>query len=205
MPPDLRGRGFQHAQRVEHDLARTLANLATRLAEVGRWQDALGIASEGIAIRRRLVLANPSTYEQHLARELGVLGGVTANAGSREEAKALIVESAGMFRRLAEDNSATSQATFAPALGQVLIALAGMSLDTPAGMEQARAAVAEATGILTPLAERGHDIARMHLEAANQIWSLLGDPARTQGRGANTKATLSFRQACAVPELADGR
>ena len=81
--------------RVEHDLARTLANLATRLAEAGRWHDALRIASEGIAIRR-LVLANSAAYQPHLARELAILGNVTANACSRDKAKALIGESAEM-------------------------------------------------------------------------------------------------------------
>ena len=177
--------------RVEHDLARTLANLATRLAEAGRWHDALRIASEGIAIRRRLVLANSATYEPHLARELAILGNVTANACSRDKAKALIGESAGMLRRLAANNPAA----FAPSLAQLLILLAWVSMDTPAGMQQARAAVAEATGILAPLAEQGHDLARMHLEAANQIRSFLGQPAGTQGCGTEAGATLSFRQA----------
>ena len=122
--------------------------------------------------------------------ELGILGTVTANAGSREEAKTLIAEAAGMFRRLAADNP-----TFAPEVARLLLALAWMSMDTPAGMEQARAAVAEATGILEPLAEQGHDVARIHLEAASPIRILLGEPTGTKRRSAETVATLSFRQA----------
>ena len=66
---------------------------------------------------------------------------------------------------------------------------------TPAGMEQVRAGVAEATAILEPLAEQGNDVARIHLEAASQI---PGPPRRT-GRapeaGAEAVETVSFRRA----------
>ena len=57
--------------------------------------------------------------------------------------------------------------------------------------------VAEATGILTPLAERGNDIPRMHLEAANQIEASWAN-RQVHGHGnlaEPTTVTLSFRQA----------
>ena len=186
----LRKMATADAARVEHDFARTLANLASRLAEAGRWHDAQRAASEGITIRKRLVLVDRVAHEQHLARELGILGAITASAGSREEAKALTAEAAGMFRRLAADNPALS-----PEVARLLLALASMSMDTPAGMEQARAAVAEATAILEPLAEHGNGTARIHLGAASQLRSLLGEPAGSQRRSAEAVAALSFRRA----------
>jgi hypothetical protein len=176
--------------RVEYDLALTLGHLARLLTMADRPDDALGIASEGIAIRRRLVLASPAANEPHLARELGMLAVVTEGAtGSPGEGRALMAECVGMHRRLAVNNPAR----FAVELASWLIPFAAMSADMPADVEQARAALAEATGILAPLAEQGDEMALNLLEAASPVRSHLAELA--EGRDDHAEATLSFRQA----------
>jgi tetratricopeptide (TPR) repeat protein len=70
------------------NLAASLDNLAIRLAELGRRDEALAPAEEAVVIRRRLAEANPDAYLPGLAGSLNNLGGRLSGKGRREQALA---------------------------------------------------------------------------------------------------------------------
>lgn len=150
--------------RFEHDLARTLNNLATRLAIVGRLADAATAAQEGIAIRRRLAFDNPAAHRARLGWELGTAGNIAGEAGKRDEAVALVEESIGIFRQVAPRNPTE----YEPELAKMLISLALLSQDTPAYHARAEAAVAEAIKILNPLKDQRPEAVHLYLSLAQQ-------------------------------------
>ncbi|MFF2901112.1 tetratricopeptide repeat protein, partial [Streptomyces sp. NPDC057966] len=76
------------------------------LSNVGRREEALAVASEAVAIRRRLAEENPAAYMPDLAMALNNLGATLSNVGRREEALAVASEAVAIRRRLAEENPA---------------------------------------------------------------------------------------------------
>ena len=59
---------------VRPDLAASLTNLGNRLADLGRYDEALAATEEAVAIRRALADACPAAFLPDLARSLNVLG-----------------------------------------------------------------------------------------------------------------------------------
>jgi tetratricopeptide (TPR) repeat protein len=59
---------------VRPDLAASLTNLGNRLADLGRYDEALAATQESVAIRRALADACPAAFLPDLARSLNVLG-----------------------------------------------------------------------------------------------------------------------------------
>ena len=77
-----------------------MTHLSSRLAGVGRQEEALEAIDEAVRIRRRLVLARPDAFEPELAGTLNHLAVLLARSGRWEEALAGIGESVGVYRRL---------------------------------------------------------------------------------------------------------
>ncbi|MFJ6154278.1 tetratricopeptide repeat protein, partial [Micromonospora profundi] len=119
--------------------ARHSSNLATRLANMGRREQALDPAEEAVTIWRRLAEDNPDAYLPNLAMSLSNLGTFLSQLGRREQALALAEEAAGICRRLAEDNLDA----YLPNLGLSLSNL-GSSLSELGRREQALALAEEA-------------------------------------------------------------
>jgi hypothetical protein len=69
---NLRGAGRGPHGRVWPDLAMSLYNLAARLAELGRREDALAAIEEATGIRRKLATRWPDAYHQELKQSLQV-------------------------------------------------------------------------------------------------------------------------------------
>ena len=82
-------------------LASSLNNLAVRLGELGRPEDALAAGQEAVAICRELAAARPEAFRPDLAGSLHNLANQLAGLGRREEALAAGQEAAGVFRELA--------------------------------------------------------------------------------------------------------
>ncbi|WP_433357928.1 tetratricopeptide repeat protein [Micromonospora saelicesensis] len=87
--------------------ARLHATRSWRLANAGRYADALAPISEAVAIRRRLADADPATHLPALARSLHNLGQVLSELGRPEEALAHSQEAGDTYRRLARSDPAT--------------------------------------------------------------------------------------------------
>ena len=165
--------------RFEHDLARALNNLAMRLAQVGRLDEAVTVAEEGAAIRRLLAASNPAAHQARLAWDLGGLGTIVAEqAGQRDKARALIEESVRIFRRVAPDNPTE----YEPQLARMLITLAFITKDIPAEQERTRAAISEAIKIWGPLAEQRPEFFREPLAMARQLQSQIPGTEQRQQR-----------------------
>ena len=60
------------------DLAMSLNNLAVRLGELGRPEDALAAIQEAVTIYRELVVRRPDAHRQQLEQSLGVIAWLEA-------------------------------------------------------------------------------------------------------------------------------
>lgn len=209
--------------RFEHDLARTLNNLATQLALVDRLAEAVITGEEGVAIRRRLAVGNPAAHQARLGWDLGTLGPIFAEAGEQDVAIGLIEESIGIFRQVAPGNPTE----YGAELGRMLVALAMLKEEMPDGHERAQEAIAEAINILGPVIDKRPAVGP-YLSLARQVQGQIAGTERQQQRpgddqqppampalssdgrrGADTEAeaTVSFRQAALgaiVPVKAPG-
>ena len=81
--------------------AGAMNNLAVRLADAGRREEALEAAQEAVAIRRDLADANPAAYLPNLAGAVSNLANHLAAAGRREEALEAAQEAVAIHRDLA--------------------------------------------------------------------------------------------------------
>ena len=130
------------------DLATQLLEVASRLKDLGRRDDATGPTEEAVDIYRRLAEANPAAWEPDLAGSLNNLSNRLAEAGRRDEGLATAEEAVGIYRRLAEADPAAWEPDLATSLNNLSIRLA------EAGRrDEGLAAVEEAVGIRRRLAE----------------------------------------------------
>jgi tetratricopeptide (TPR) repeat protein len=83
--------------------ARLLTNLSTRLAGLGRREDALAAIDEAVGLFRQLVVDRPEAFTPNLARSLHTLSGMQAALGRREDALAAIDEAVDLRRQLVVD------------------------------------------------------------------------------------------------------
>ncbi len=100
--------------------ARLLNNLAGRLGELGRREEALLTAEEAAGMYRRLAGEHPEAFLPALAMSLNNLATFYSELGRREEALRLAEEAVGMYRRLAGEHPEA----FLPALAKSLNNLA---------------------------------------------------------------------------------
>ncbi|MFD0109731.1 tetratricopeptide repeat protein [Streptomyces sp. NPDC127164] len=131
----------------EPDLARSLSNLGSRLAEAGRREEALTTTEEAVEIRRRLAADDPAAFEPDLADSLSNLGIWLSEVGRREEALTTTEEAVQICRRLAADDPAA----FEPKLAAVLSNL-GVDLSAAGRREEALTTAEEAVKIRRRLA-----------------------------------------------------
>jgi tetratricopeptide (TPR) repeat protein len=82
-------------------LAGLLNNLANRLRDLGRSEEALAAAEEAVGLYRTLAANRPDAFTPDLARSLCNLGNMLGALGRREEALARAEEAVGLYRALA--------------------------------------------------------------------------------------------------------
>ena len=129
------------------DLAGSLGNLAIRLGELDRRQDALAASQEAVTIYRELAAARPDAFRHHLAMSLTNLSLWLGSLGRRQDALAAIEEAVTIYRELA----AARPDAFRPGLANSLQVLADRLGDLGRG-EAALAAIEEAITIRRELA-----------------------------------------------------
>jgi hypothetical protein len=129
-------------------LAMSLNNLANRLSNVGRQEEALETAAEAAAHYRQLAEASPAAYLPDLATSLNNLANRLSNVGRREEALETAAEAAAHYRQLAE----ASPAAYLPDLAGSLNNLANR-LSNVGRREEALETAAEAAAHYRQLAE----------------------------------------------------
>ncbi len=78
-----------------------LNNLANRLSDLGRREEALTSAQEAVELRRVLAAARPDAFTPNLAMSLNNLATFLSDLGRREEALAAAQEAAELYRALA--------------------------------------------------------------------------------------------------------
>jgi tetratricopeptide (TPR) repeat protein len=98
-------------------VARALLNLGSRLAGLGRYQEALAPTEEAVGLYRQLTADNPA-HQPGLADALGNLGSRLAGLGRYQEALAPTEEAVGLYRQLTADNPAHQ-----PGLAEALVSL----------------------------------------------------------------------------------
>jgi tetratricopeptide (TPR) repeat protein len=100
-----------------------LNDLSVRSAELGQREEGLAAIEEAVAIRRRLVEANPAAYLPDLAMSLNNLSNRLGELGRREESLTPIEEAVTIRRRLAEANPAAYLPNLAGSLNNLSIRL----------------------------------------------------------------------------------
>lgn len=124
-----------------------LNDLANRLSDLGRREEALATAHEAAELYRRLAATQPETFAPGLAASTSNLASLLSDLGRREEALAAAQESIGIRRGLA----AANPEEFAPNLANALNNLA-FCLGDLGRREEALATVQEAMEIQLRLA-----------------------------------------------------
>jgi tetratricopeptide (TPR) repeat protein len=130
------------------DRAGDLSLYATRLAQVGRREAALGPAEEATGIYRGLAEANPAAHQPDLAMSLNNLGIRLWGVGRREEALGPAEEAVTIYRGLAQANPAAYLSDLAASLNNL-----GTSLSQVGRREEALGPAEEAATIYRRLAE----------------------------------------------------
>ncbi|MBI2304795.1 MAG: tetratricopeptide repeat protein [Chloroflexi bacterium] len=104
-------------------LAMSLNNLANRLSEVGRRDEALAPAQESVAIRRELAAAQPDAFRPYLATSLNNLAVLLSEVGRRDEARAPAQEAVALYRELAAAHPDAFRPNLAGSLNNLAIRL----------------------------------------------------------------------------------
>ncbi len=110
------------------DLASSLNNLAVRQGEVGRREEALESAREGVRLHRGLAEADPGTYLDALATSLEGLAMRQADVGRPDEALATVTEAVGIRRALVRSTPEASTPPLAGVLAILAERQAGLGL-----------------------------------------------------------------------------
>jgi tetratricopeptide (TPR) repeat protein len=97
---------------VRANLAAALNNESNRLADVGRYDEALRSIREAVEIRRALASGDPASYAPELAESLNNLSVLLATVGDHQESLAFVEESVEIRRKLA----AEGRGSYLPAL-----------------------------------------------------------------------------------------
>ena len=176
------------------ELARALNNLAARLGDVGRREEALAAAEESVALRRQLAAASPAAYLPDLAMSLNNLANQLGEAGRREEALAAAEESVALRRQLA----AASPAAYLPDLAMSLNSLANR-LGEAGRREEALAAAEESVALRRQLAAASPAAYLPDLAMSlNNLAARLGDVGRREEALAAAEESVALRRQLAA-------
>jgi len=129
------------------DVAFALDTLGNRLADVGRFDDALSSCRQAVALTEKLAATNPAAHRPDLARRLGNLHLRHINTGHWNEATVIAQRVVALWRDLA----GTNPAAFEPELAKGLNHL-GICLRQLGRLAEAVVATTESVEILRRLA-----------------------------------------------------
>ena len=132
--------------------AKLANNLAIRLSDLGRHEDALHAAQEAVATYRQLNILKPSSFKSSLATSLNNLGKVLTELGQHEEALNTIQEAVDLYQQLKSQRPNAFQSEFAASLNNL-----GNILSDLGRRENALGAIQEAIAIYRQLAIRRPD------------------------------------------------
>ncbi|AWB07516.1 hypothetical protein A6A40_21065 (plasmid) [Azospirillum humicireducens] len=172
-------------------LAAGLNNLANRLGELGRREDALAAATEAADLYRQLAKQRPDAFTPNLAMSLNNLAAFLSELGRREDALAAATEAADLFRQLAKQRPDA----FTPNLAASLNNLAGR-LSELGCREDALAAATEAVTLRRQLAKQRPDAFTPDLAMSlNNLANFLSELGRREDAlAAATEAADLYRQ-----------
>ena len=151
----LTGQSVMHYRQLTADdpaaqnpnLAWSLNDHSTRLAVLGRFEDALEASTEAVAIDRKLAEAQPDLFRPDLANSLNTQSSELAGLGRLEDALTTVNEAVAIYRELAADRPDAFYPNLAEALSNKGNVLAGLGR-----LEDALAAATEAVEIYRELA-----------------------------------------------------
>jgi tetratricopeptide (TPR) repeat protein len=178
---------------LPEDRARYLNNLAVKLSDLGRQEEALERAREAVDIYRALAEPRPDAFRPDLAMSLNNLAKMLSDLGRREEALERAQEAVDLYRALAESRPDA----FRPDLAMSLNTLAKMLSDL-GRREEALELAREAVDIRRSLAESRPD-AFAH-DLANSI-SVCGDVLLALGRAAEAASAQNEALSTLLPML----
>jgi tetratricopeptide (TPR) repeat protein len=185
--------------------ATLLNNLANRLSDLGRREEALKAAEEAVGHYRALAEARPDAFIPDLALSLNNLANRLSDLGRREEALKVAEEAVGLRRALAE----ARPDAFIPDLALSLNNLANMLSDL-GRREEALKAAEEAVGHYRALAEARPDAFIPNLALSlNNLANRLSALGRREGAlkaaeeaVGHYRALAEARPDAAIPDLA---
>ncbi len=166
---------------------------ATRLADVGRPEDALQAIREAVEIGRALAIARPDASRSYLALTLNNLASGLVVVGQREEALEAISEAVEIYRALSEAEPHASRSYLATSLNNLSNALAGVGR-----REEALEAIHEAAEIYRNLADAQPGAFRPDLALSlNNISIRLGSVGRREDALEAIQEAVAIRRALA--------
>ncbi len=192
----------EHAQKLFHELvqvdqnrfefafATSLNNLANRLSDAGKNEEALQHAQQAMDIYKRLANKNPDRFEPDLAISLSNLANHLSDAGKNEEALQHAQQAMDICKRLAEKNPDR----FEPDLAISLSNLANHLSDAGKN-EEALQHAQQAMDICKRLAEKNPD--RFEPDFANSLNTLanrLSDAGKIEEARQHTQQAMHIRQ-----------
>ena len=177
-------------------LALSLNNLALRLADLGRPEDALPASEEAVSIHRELAAARPDAFRPGLATSLTSLSDQLRQLGREEDALPASEEAVSIHRELA----AARPEAFRPDLARSLVNLS-LRLADLGRREDALAVIEEVVSIRRELAAARPDTFRLYL-----AWSLYNLSLRLAVLGRREDALAAIEEAVTIfRELAAAR
>jgi tetratricopeptide (TPR) repeat protein len=148
-----RRRTIDEGQDTAGRLAGSLSNLSSRLADLGRPEDALEAIGEAVRIYRELIAAGSDAFKSDLARSLTIQSNDLTALGRQEDALTAVNEAVKIYHRLVTVGSHA----FEPDLAQSLTIQAN-NLAAVGQLREALASFNEAGKIYRRLAAAGYDV-----------------------------------------------
>ena len=178
------------------DLATVLTKLSSRLADLGRREEALTTIEEAVGIYRELAAAQPDAFRPDLATGLNSRSNRLVDLGRREEALTTIEEAVAIRRELA----AAQPAAFRPGLAGSLTNQSNCLGDL-GRREEALTTIEEAVGIYRELAAAQPDAFRPGLATAlNNQSNRLADLGRREEALTTIKEAVAIRRELAAAQ-----
>lgn len=170
--------------------ARHLNHLSTRLADLGRWEDALASIEEAIEIYRALAKSRPDAFLPNLASALGNLSPILTHLRRPEDALAASQEAVEVYRTLVRVRPDAFLPDLATALNNLSTALTALGRPKDA-LEASR----EAVGIYRVIAKDRPDSFLPNMATAvNNLSARLADLGRREDAlVASQEATEGWR------------
>ncbi len=187
-------------------IAGALNNLANRLSDLGRREEALKTAQEAVEIHRALAAERPDAFRPDLAMSLNNLGNMLSELGRREEALETAQEAVELYGALAAERPEA----FRPNLAASLNNLAN-SLSDLGRREQALETAQEAVKLYRALSAERPDAFRPGLAMAlSNLANWLRDLGRREQALKTAQQAVGIRRALAAerpdafrPDLAE--